>query len=120
MPLGFEADAWLYAAAVAFVLGHLTVLVYLVRRSVGPDDRASGEHPRRGVDASADAAGPGAPDARDPGELPPVEGEDVVRCPNCSVPNEATFRFCRYCVGELTGGTVVSDAGGASRDGQVF
>jgi len=119
MPLGFEADAWLYVAALAFVLGHLTVLVYLVRRSAARTGRATGPQSRKGDEAGTDAADQ-RPDGPAPESLPPVEGERVVRCPNCSVPNEAAFRFCRYCIGELSGGTAVSDAGGASRDGQAF
>lgn len=118
MPLGLEADAWLYAAAVAFVLGHLAVLGYLVRRSA----TASGpgvSQPVRG-DASADAGGHAPADARTPEELPPVDTERVVRCPHCKVRNGAAFRFCRFCVGELTGGATVSESGGTSKDGQAF
>lgn len=116
MPLGLEADAWLYAAGAAFVLTHLAVLVFLARRNLGPT-RGSVGHPAR---SSADAGAGTSSDGSPTDELPPIDGEQVVRCPHCSVENLADFRFCRYCVGELNGGTAVTEPGAASKDGQAF
>lgn len=115
MPFGLEADAWLYAAGAAFVLTHLAVLLYLARRNLDPSRGSVGRAARSGADAGASQG-----DAGPVEDLPPVDGEQVVRCPHCSVENSAEYRFCRYCVGELTGGATVPDSGGASRDGQAF
>jgi hypothetical protein len=128
MPLGFDSGAWLWVAAAAFALGHLLVLAYFLRgagRPSGPSrgsppDLPAGTEPGRPTDASADHAGVGRGDRGSSGELPPIESERVVQCPHCGVENAAEFRFCRYCVGELSGGTTVADATGASRDGQAF
>lgn len=114
MPLGLEADVWLYVAGATFVATHLAVLVYLARRNLGPTGDAVGQPARSGADVEARSDGAPSDD------LPPIEGEAVVRCPHCSVENLADFRFCRYCVGELTGGTAVAEPSGAKKDGQAF
>lgn len=116
MPLGFQADAWLFAAGAAFVLTHLAVLVYLARRNVEPTQGSVGRAAHSSVDARASSAAEASP----VDDLPPVDGEQVVECPHCSVRNLGEFRFCRYCVGELTGGATVTESGGTSRDGQAF
>lgn len=116
MPFGLQADAWLFAAGAAFVLTHLAVLVYLARRNLEPARGSVGRAARSGVDVGASSAA----ESRPVEDLPPVEGERVVECPHCGVSNGGDFRFCRYCVGELTGGATIGDAGGTSRDGQAF
>lgn len=116
MPFGLEADVWLYAAGAAFVLTHLAVLLYLARRNVETSRSSVGRAAQSGAEGSAPMQGEGRP-ARN---LPPVDGDRVVRCPHCTVENAAEFRFCRFCVGELTGGATVAASGGASRDGQAF
>ncbi|GAB3687704.1 hypothetical protein GCM10028857_21080 [Salinarchaeum chitinilyticum] len=143
MPLGFESGVWLWVAAAAFALGHLLVLAYFVRgnggrsgpsvdappefsaeagpgRSSDADLQASGDpDPSRSHDATHSEANSGSGDGGTE-ELPPIEREQVVQCPHCGVENAAEFRFCRFCVGELAGGTTLADGGGASRDGQAF
>jgi len=125
MPLGFESGVWLWVAAAAFALGHLLVLAYFVRGNAGPSGQSMGPPPELSADADpgrpTNAAGESAGTAdRGTDKLPPIESERIVQCPHCGVQNAAEFRFCRFCVGELTGGTTVSDANGASRDGQAF
>lgn len=116
MPLGLQADAWLFAAGAAFVLTHLAVLVYIARRNIEPSRGSVGRPARSGVEVGTSSASDAAP----VDDLPPVEGERVVECPHCAVQNLGEYRFCRYCVGELTGGATVSGSGGTSRDGQAF
>lgn len=113
MPLGLEADPWLLAAAATLVVTQLVLLVHLARRNLGPSQDSIGQ-PARG-DAGASSSGSGAS-----GDLPPIDGEEVVRCPHCSVDNLADFRFCRFCVGELTGGATVAEPSSAKKDGQAF
>lgn len=116
MPFGLEADVWLYAAGAAFVLTHLAVLLYLARRNLDPSRGSVGRAAQSGAEAGAVATR----EVRPARNLPPIDGDRIVRCPHCSVENAAEFRFCRYCVGELTGGATVSKPGSASRDGQAF
>ena len=116
MPQGLESDALLYAAGLAFVLTHLAVLVYLARRNVGATRGSVGPS----AQGCADAPGFPPTDSVPDDDLPPIEGEQIVRCPHCAVDNLADFRFCRYCVGELTGGTAVVESESASKDGQAF
>ena len=128
MPLGAASGTWLFLAAGAFVLGHLIVLAYFLRGNAGsseggvtaPPDFTAAADPGQPTDRANDAVGSGRSGATDSEELPPIEREQVVQCPHCGVENAAEFRFCRFCVGELTGGRTVADAGGASRDGQAF
>lgn len=120
MPLGFADGAWLYVAVAAFVVGHLAVLAYFLRAQAKRSSQSMGPPPEARPDASSDAPGLTRGDRRERAELPPVESEQVVQCPHCGVQNDAEFRFCRFCVGELTGGATVADPGGASRDGQAF
>ena len=128
MPLGFESGAWLFLAAGAFVIGHLVVLAYFLRGNAGrsdptvttPPDFTAEADPGRPTDRSSESIGSGRSDGVASEELPPIERDEVVQCPHCGVENAAEFRFCRFCVGELTGGTTVANPGGASRDGQAF
>lgn len=110
MPIGLESGPWLYAVAAAFVLGHLLVLLHMARRGVGPSRgrRTPGRGPEGLSPEGQPTDGGGAGQATaPPADLPPVDGDQVVLCPHCSVRNQAEFRFCRYCTGELSGGTTV-------------
>jgi len=121
MPLGFEGGPWLTLALGAFVLGHLAVLLYFFRASArdpGGSIGAPPAEPRPNAEGEVVRSTRGDPNA--PGDLPPVQSERVVHCPHCGVENAAEFRFCRFCVGELSDGTAVADPAGASRDGQAF
>ncbi|AGN01874.1 hypothetical protein L593_09645 [Salinarchaeum sp. Harcht-Bsk1] len=128
MPLGFESGAWLFLAAGAFVLGHLVVLAYFLRGNAGrsepalatPPDFTAEADPGRPTDAPPESVGSGRSKRSGSDELPPIERDQVVQCPHCGVENAAEFRYCRFCVGELTGGRTVADASSASRDGQAF
>ncbi|WP_248516717.1 zinc ribbon domain-containing protein [Salinarchaeum laminariae] len=144
MPLGLESGVWLWVAAAGFALGHLLVLAYFVRGNVGrsepsvnaPPEFSAEAGPGQSSDAEIRGRGDGesrptrelshgaVTDGDGPsggsGELPPIERDRIVQCPHCGVKNAAEFRFCRFCVGELMGGTTLADGSEASRDGQAF
>lgn len=93
---------WVFVAVGALLVVHLALVALAIRR----DSR----YPVTRVD-------PGEL----PGESPDTEqtGHDtgIVRCRECGATNEAGYRYCRACVGELPTGVslVTADSGGESR-----
>lgn len=123
MALGFESGPWLTLALGAFVLGHLLVLAYFLRANADRSGPTVGQqHADPTLDAGAETprSRHGDVDRETPGDLPPVDSERVIQCSHCGVHNAAEYRYCRFCVGELSDGTSVADPAAASRDGQTF
>ncbi len=66
-------DPWIYAVSMGIILSHLLV-VYVAYRSDSPSSSTS---------------------------LNTAREDDLVECTHCGEVNEAVYRFCRECIGEL-------------------
>jgi hypothetical protein len=91
-------------AALLAVL-HAAVAAYLYRSTLERDGRRStGE-------ATADERG-----------MPPVDGHpdeavETTACSTCGAPNDPSYRFCRRCVADLSGGGATADGVAVGRLG---
>jgi len=94
MLTGTTGEPWLYAAAGADVVVHLAAFAWMLRRTDASDARPSADP----ANATGDVT------ASPPSDVDPVESDEAVVCPHCSVENDPDYRFCRYCSGELGGG----------------
>lgn len=90
-------------------------------------DRSESTVPADGEESSG-MNGPGhaRPDAEDTAGDPPrdagadadahVEADELTPCPTCGTPNDPTYRFCRWCIADLSDtGTSIGGAGGTER-----
>jgi hypothetical protein len=89
------------------VVLHVTVAAYLYRVVLSGDAPAPFLDPEAGqwVPEATDGV-----DGSDGSETP----DDSVSCPTCETANDPSYRFCRQCVGDLTGRRRVN--GGAAAD----
>jgi len=95
LPLGLTA-----AVVVANVI--VTAwLLWLVRTSAPSDGRDTDATPD-GVDA--------APSTDRHHDAPTEDAADAVQCSTCGVENDPDYRYCRYCVAELSEATTVASA----------
>jgi hypothetical protein len=100
------ATAGAIAALLVGIHAVFAVFLYRVLSSERDNTEASPEAVRMGSTAAEDPPAVDArPDSGRGGERP------AVPCPVCGTPNDPSFRFCRQCVSDLSGGAM--SVGGA-------
>lgn len=125
MPLETGIDPWVYGYAVLFIL-HGVFLYYIVRRRIDRETTAKAgtndvAGPERGNDATLSLGSDGGSNATDPPDaIPSIDADRTVHCQHCGVDNEAGYRFCRHCVGELNGGGIATNGDESPRSRRMF
>ncbi|QLD86999.1 zinc ribbon domain-containing protein [Natronomonas halophila] len=101
-----EQFVWLVALAALLFGLHAAVVVYLYRRATDSTDAMdllethTQQDDRPSVEESA---------GRD---------DERIACPTCGTPNDPSYRFCRRCISDLSGGSAANAAAnGADRLG---
>lgn len=114
--LVMESATLVFGTVVGLALLHLLLLGYLGSRrnagAVGGDGTGDSGASVANEHSLADAHEDGD-EQRSSRPGSPHEDDDVVRCRDCGAENEHGYRFCRYCVAELPGGTPIQQAGAA-------
>lgn len=100
-----ESLAWIVLLALMLAAVHVVVAVYLYR-SAGSDNAATTAGAF--VDRREERSRPAATARTESGGVP---------CPACGVTNDPSFRFCRRCVSDLSGGGPA--AGGPESTGKL-
>jgi hypothetical protein len=91
-----EQLVWLVALAALLFGLHAAVVVYLYRKATDSTD------PMELLDSR-----------QENGDLPPVEDatgrdDERIACPTCGTPNDPSYRFCRRCISDLSGGSAAN------------
>lgn len=103
----FDVGPWVYGYIGLFVLVHVALFYYLVRR------RSTTTAGPRAVPEGVEVPDP-------PSDLEPVDAEGTIQCQHCGVENEPTFRYCRYCIGEIGSGSVSTDSDQSPQGRRMF
>jgi ribosomal protein L40E len=85
---------WLVVLAALLFGLHAAVVVYLYRKaadSTDPTDLL--EFPEADLPPVDDATG---------------RNDERIACPTCGAPNDPSYRFCRRCVSDLSGGSAAN------------
>ncbi len=86
LELGANMDPTMYAYLGGVVVAHLIIGYYLFQHYRG---NVTQHNPQPQTALPAESS------------VSPLEADDIVECPHCGTANEADYRFCRACVGEL-------------------